>query len=529
MKPLRRIVLVLAVLTATGFGIYRLQSVWGSAQQGERDVATHRVQRRTLEDRVVNRGTVESQQTVYGNCELPGDTKIKFIVPEGSQVTKGQLVVELDSNQIDQRIQEKEIELNEAQAKLDDARQAEKIQLNKNQTDIKTAELEYVLAEIDLEKYEKGTFEAERADLQRSITEGSAELSQVQDDITNTQELVKKGYRTPQQLRGLQLREQQYKRMVERDQQKLKVLEEYELKRQITELTAKKEENERKWERSKETALAEELKAKAAVTNAENGLKIVSQQLEQLKQKQEKAKMVASQDGIIAYANERWYDASRRIREGTEVYEGRAIYFLPDMTRMQVKVQVHESVVERIKKDQMALIRLDAFPEKKLAGTVSSVASMAASSWSNIQNYDSIVLINELPSDMAIKPGMTAEVDVLVGVYPNVIAVPLNAVTEHFGRSFVYVKSGSRIERRGVSVGRMTHAFAEITEGLEEGEEVTLDAYQRGLKDFAKDDRDPPDNSSADSDAEEGSLSIPQSAEGSTTTDPSALDSPSGP
>lgn len=486
MKLVRRLVVLIILIGIASLGIYRFQSALISAQPDDSEVATYRVQRRTLEDRVVNRGTVESQQTVYGNCELPGDTKIKFIVPEGSQVTKGQLVVELDSDQIDQRIQEKEIELNEAQAKLDDARQAEKIQLNKNQTDIKTAELEFILAEIDLEKYEKGTFEAERADLQRSITEGSAELSQVQDDITNTRDLVKKGYRTPQQLRGLQLREQQYQRMVERDQQKLMVLEEYERKRQITELTAKKEENQRKWERAKETALAEELKAKAAVNNAENGVKIVAQQLDQLKQKQEKAKMFASQDGIIAYANERWYDASRRIREGTEVYEGRAIYFLPDMNRMQVKVQVHESVVERIKKDQTATIRLDAFPERKLAGTVSSVASMAASSWSNIQNYDSIVIINELPSDMAIKPGMTAEVDVLVGTYPDVIAVPLNAVTEHFGRAFVYVKLADDAQRRPVKVGRMTHAFAEILEGLKEGDEVTLDAYQRGLQDFAE-------------------------------------------
>ena len=60
MKFVRRIVLLLVVLIAAGFGIYRLQSVWGGARQSEKDVATYRVQRRTLEDRVVNRGTVES-------------------------------------------------------------------------------------------------------------------------------------------------------------------------------------------------------------------------------------------------------------------------------------------------------------------------------------------------------------------------------------------------------------------------------------------------------------------------------------
>lgn len=338
---------------------------------------------------------------------------------------------------------------------------------------------------LDLEKYEKGTFLAEKADLERAINEAEAELEKVRDEKKGIELLVRKGYRSPQQLREYELQENKVQFQVVRDKQKLRVLVEYELKRQMTELKAKAEENKRKLDRAHETAQAELSKAESAVSNAENGVRILNEQLKELEQQLEKCVLKAEQNGTVAYANERWYDPSERIREGSEMYSGRDVYYLPDMSRMQVKASVHESVVDRIKEGQAATIRLDAFSDRKLKGTVSSVANMAASSWSSIQKYETIILIDELPEDLAIKPGMTAEVDILVGRYEDVIAVPVSAIAEHFEQNYVYVLSGSNVERRKVETGRQSHSFVEITDGLKAGDDVALDAYQRGIADFA--------------------------------------------
>ena len=77
--------------------------------------------------------------------------------------------------------------------------------------------------------------------------------------------------------------------------------------------------------------------------------------------------------------------------------------------------------------------------------------------------------------------------------YRDVVAVPVGAVTEHFGQSYVYVMSDGQCKRRHVTTNRSTHSFVEITEGVEVGETVALDAYQRGLVDFAdvEDDSNP--------------------------------------
>lgn len=489
MKTLARYAVIAIVLGALGYGATYLPSLLGASADDGDDVANYTVRRRTLEDRIVERGTVESQKTVYGKCEIPYRTKITFIVDEGTQVKKGDKVVAFETNELDKDIAQKEVELNEAIGKLDEAEQALKIKENENATNIAAAQLAFDIAEIDVTKYKEGDFQAEESEILRAIEEAQANLKKVQIEKKNIEILVKKGYKTPQQLLEVQLRENTFQFMVERDKQKHSVLLKYDRQKKLIEFEGKLTEAELKLDSAKKTAVSELKKAEAARENAKNGVKILEQRLEEYRGYLEKCVLYAEQDGTVAYANERWYDPTDRIREGSEMYSGRSVYFLPDMANMQVKAGVHESVVDRIKVDQKATIRLEAFSDINLSGTVTSVAGMAASSYSSVQNYETIVLVDEFPSELAMKPGMTAEVDILVGTYEDVIAVPVGAITEHFEQTFVYVLDGSQAERRRVKTDRVTHSFVEITDGLEEGEIVALDAYQRGLDDFAEDER----------------------------------------
>ena len=69
------------------------------------DLLTYLVEKKTLRDTVVERGTLESQETVQGTCEVPGqDHKIIFIVPEGAIVKKGDEVVRFGTDNIDKPV-----------------------------------------------------------------------------------------------------------------------------------------------------------------------------------------------------------------------------------------------------------------------------------------------------------------------------------------------------------------------------------------------------------------------------------------
>ncbi len=455
------------------------------------EAGSYSVQRRTVDDTVVERGTLESKNTVHGRCELPGwENKIIKLVAEGTFVKKGELVAKLEADKIDQQIAQKKVALNEAHGKLAQTKQELAVQLNKGESDIATAELELKLAELDLEKYRDGDFVAEKTELERLIAEGQAQLEKVNDDRRNIEVLVKKGYRSPEQLSEFKLRESSYKFAVDRDQQKLRVLEKYDHKRKLTEFDAKAKEAKRKLNRAKTTADAEKQKAESAISSAQNAVSLHEKELKDLDNVLAKSTLLAPQDGTVAYANQPWYGPEDRIREGASVRQQQDIFYLPDMANMQVRVNIHESVVNRVKIEQTASIRLDAFSDIKLKGKVTFVAELAASSYSNTKNYDALVIIEDIPANLALKPGMTAEVEIMVGTYTDIVAVPVGAVTEHFQQTYCYVEVGSKYERRSVKIGRITHSFFEIVEGLNPGDKVALDAYQRGTADFAAAERE---------------------------------------
>jgi RND family efflux transporter MFP subunit len=474
---------VLALIGAAGVGISR--EVFRSGNS-EVNVLTYPVALRTISDSVIEQGALESQNTVDGRCELPGwQNKIIFIVPEGSRVKKGDVVARFDSSETQKEVDQQKVKVNEADGLVEQAQQELQVQENKNQSDIAAAELALTLAEMDVKKYQQGELTMTKADYESAIAEGQAELEKTRDDLDNIRALIKRGFRSPEQLRELELRKDSAEYRVERDKRKLELLINFESPRKITELQAQAEEAKRKLERAKTTAEAETKKAQMKVSNAKTALELQKQQLKQFEDVLKKCELAAPQDGTIAYANQPWYDQNERIREGATVRSEQSVFHIPDMTKMQVTANVHESVINKVKEGQHAVVRVDAYPDQVFDGTVETVSQLASSAYfSEAKAYQIVVRIDHIPENIRLKPGMTSEVEILVGTYENILALPTNAITEHFQTSYAYVQSGSKFERRVVETGRTTQSFVEVKSGIAAGDVVALDARQRGLADF---------------------------------------------
>src|SRR6202020_487976 len=110
------------------------------------------------------------------------------------------------------------------------------------------------------------------------------------------------------------------------------------------------------------------------------------------------------------------------------VRERQKIFSLPDITRMQVNTKVHESQVDKLAnaRNMKAKIRVDAFAAEMLDGTVTDVAPLPDSTnffSSDIKVYTTKVKIDQpLPG---LKPGMTAQVEILVDRKTDVLTVPV--------------------------------------------------------------------------------------------------------
>jgi RND family efflux transporter MFP subunit len=450
-----------------------------------------RATRSTLRVIVTERGNLESSKTVDGICELQGyQNKIIFLVPEGAEVKQGDVVVRFDSAEIDRNIAQQQVKVRQAEGKAETTRQEVEVQRNEGDSKITEADLELKLSLLDVEKYEKGDYQVELSGLKGEIALDRADLEQAQEQLSHLQKLVKRGFRSPEQLRRQEQLVARYENYLKRDQGKLQVLEQFDFKRKMTELRSKAEQASKKLERAKASAKAQLAKAQGEHEAARSTLALEQQELKKMLEQKENCTIKAKQSGMVAYANEYWYDSSRQIREGATVYSRQRIFSLPDMAAMQVKVNVHESVVKKVKAGQKAQLRVDAFPNIAIEGTVKSVAPLADSerSWARggVKEYTTIVTIDRLP-DVELKPGMTAEVKILVNELADVLVVPVQAVTEHEHQHYAYVRSGAGFERRQVKVGENNEKLVQILEGLSEQDEIALDARSRGIADFEGD------------------------------------------
>ena len=169
---------------------------------------------------------------------------------------------------------------------------------------------------------------------------------------------------------------------------------------------------------------------------------------------------------------EEWENAPK-IEEGGTVNKDQTLLLMPDLTQMQVKVGIHESIIDRVKSGMDSNITLN---REVLLGEVTYVAEVAkpAGWWTgNVVKYDTIV---SLPSTAeGLRPGMSAEVEIVLARHQDVLTIPTSACLEIQGEFVCWVKTRSGAERRVLELGDSSTMFILVESGLNEGEQVILD------------------------------------------------------
>ena len=163
------------------------------------------------------------------------------------------------------------------------------------------------------------------------------------------------------------------------------------------------------------------------------------------------------------------------LEEGTSVRENQVMIRLPNPNKMEVKALVNEQSITRIRKDQVATIRVDAISDQLLSGIVTHVNQYAESSRysSSVRKY--AVLIRILNPPPTLKPGMNASCSIQVEYQQDVLKAPVQTVYSAGDKNFCLVKKGeSKWETREIQIADDNSQVLWITEGLDEGEELVM-------------------------------------------------------
>ena len=475
---------LLVILIAAGVGLAAL-ALWTLTSENSGSNSTlvfYTVKRSDLPIVVTESGSLQSQKTTELTCEVENvgyereGTLILTIVPNGKDVKEGELLVELDSAMIVQRLDEQELateRARSAQIQWDVKYENQKTQ---NETTLAEAELQVKLAELAVEQYEDqegGTFQLDLQliDLQIQTAEASRLIKAT--DLKGIEMLKKLGYRSKGDLQAARLAALSADKEVASAVSTRKELVDYTYRKNKMQLDGAVASAKRALIQVGRDNKAMLLQAKASKDEADRALAKEEEKLAKYQKQLVKTKIYAPHDGMATYAVER--DRQTHVGEGKTVRERQRIITLPDLNSMEVKTGVHESVLDWIQEGLSATITIDAFPDRKYKGSVKSVAVLAdPGEWhsSDVKVYTTVVTIDE--SVERLRPGMSAVVDIHVERVKDVLSVPVQAIVQIAKDNWCYVDANGSVEIRRVTVGKTNDKFVEIREGLEEGDRVVL-------------------------------------------------------
>jgi RND family efflux transporter MFP subunit len=184
--------------------------------------------------------------------------------------------------------------------------------------------------------------------------------------------------------------------------------------------------------------------------------------------------------------------AKKYTEVGELLLPGKQIVTIVNPDRIYVLATIDEVDVGRLRLDLPVAITIDAFPGEKFQGTVKRISPIVSGGKLETRTADVWIYFNE--KQTKIKPGMSADVEILVTTLQNVLPVPSQAVIERDGRKQIYIVAGTALKTgakavaklKPIEIGETNWSFTQVTKGVSGGDFVITTPEAEGLKDGVK-------------------------------------------
>ena len=450
----------------------------GDGASSNSSTAYHTVKKGDFLVSVVEGGEVSSVKDTVLRSEIEGTARIIDIVPEGSIVKKGDLLVELDAAEFVDKINSEQIALEKSQALYTQSKANLEIAKSTLMTQLRNASNTLNFAKLDLEKYLEGDYQQTILTTSNEITATEQELNIAKDKMDNTMKLYTKGFETLTRLQTAQIAYTNKLFALIKSQNSLRLFLDYEHRRSITTYESAVADAEDDLLRVKLEGEGNMASAEADLASQLNTLLLNSNQLDRLKSQLDKSKIYAPQDGLVVYfvSDNRWSNESM-IEEGATVRNRQEIIKLPDVSRLKVDLQIPESSIGSVRKGQVAYVIFETKPDQRYKAYVAKVgivpeASSRRFGGSSTKKYKSEVHLAE-PVE-GINPGISAQVEIISTNLVDVITIPTQSVTTLKEKTVVYNYSGGKSQPVEVELGLYDDKYIQVISGINAGDKILL-------------------------------------------------------
>jgi HlyD family secretion protein len=282
------------------------------------------------------------------------------------------------------------------------------------------------------------------------------------------------------------------------------------------------------------TALANLNAAKAGIQGSNASVQSAEAALQKANKDISLATLRAPMDGIVSLLSVK---KGERV-VGSSMMAGTEMMRIADMSKIEVRVDVGENDVPKVRLGDSATIEVDAYNNRKFTGVVTQIASSnngaatasdLANTSTDVTNYKVYIRLNpDSYNDLLdpthkkrfpFRPGMSASADIQTKTHTNVLSIPINAVTTREKNDSTgnkanakisandetdmtnnsgdndldivvfIVQADGKVKKQKVKTDIQDINYIEITDGLKEGQEVVTGPYDvvsKTLKDGDK-------------------------------------------
>lgn len=473
-----------AVVTCVGIGWWSLRGGASEEQEAGRTARTADVaeaRRQSFDITTVATGELEARRQVEIRSRVEQQAVIQEIVPEGTQVKAGDVLVRLNADKIQTQIDEQLLQIETSKSELVAAENGYTIQVNENANNLRNAELKVKLAELSLQQWMEGEVKTKREANRLALSQSKLELDRLADKLVRSQKLHDQGFLSKDELERDELDYIRAQSAWVKAQLDDRVYENYQYPKDEKQKRADLEQANSELVKVRMNAEIDLASKAAQRNNRRTQLTIRENSLAKSRQQLEASTVRAPSDGLVVYATSmnrnRWGGNEGPLQIGRQVYPNELLIVLPDTSEMVASVAVHESLAGSVRPGMPANVKVDAVGGTTFRGEVDSIGVLAESGgWRDPDRREYTVKIRLLPGQelTGLKPSMRTEARLTLGRVDDAITIPVQGVFSDGAVRYAYVRRGSRFERVPVRLGQRSDTLAEIAAGLDEGVTVLL-------------------------------------------------------
>jgi multidrug efflux pump subunit AcrA (membrane-fusion protein) len=446
-----------------------------SGDEVAKDAPRCNVKRGDLIVSILQSGELEAKESLDILNEASRDAKIVEIVDDGAYVTNGQLLVELESSDLEDRFLQQKSSVATAEADLMHSQEALEIARLTHNTDLEGGLLKVELAVLALKKYNEAEYPQMVLKAESEITLAEQELKTGRGELEGTQELFEKDFSSRLELESAQLKVDRLEIEVRNKTKDLEILQEYTYVKTLKELENAVKSAKSELERLGKSYTAEQTRSEARIEAQKTALEIQRNQLANRERELVGTKVYANFNGQVFYPVERSRRRAQVEKGATMDYRQRILSY-PDLSAWKLRVGIPEAMIDKVSVAQEAVATIEAVSGLVLRGRVSRVAAVPdGQDWfsTGVKTYTTYIdVVSE--TEAKLKPGMSATVEIITDQLRDILYVPIQSVVSNQDEHYVYVIRRGHKQLREVEIGKYNTQFIEIRDGLKEDEELLL-------------------------------------------------------